>query len=329
MGGVGAVHAGDVHQVGHHGGSRGLGARALAVVQRGADGIAVHHHGVHGAFHIGDQALGRDQAGVHAQLDALVRALGDAQQLDAVAQLLGVLDVGRRQLGDAFHIGLVELHGDAEGNRAHQGGLVGRIHALDVEGGVGFGIAQALRLLQHHIEVQALVTHFGQDEVGRAVDDARHPLDGVGGQAFAQRLDDGDTTGHGRFIGHHHALFGRRLEDFRAMHGQQRLVGGDHMLAGRNRFQYQGLGNAVATDQLHHHVDVGVGDDLARIAHHLGSVAHHGLGARGIQVGHHGNLNATTRATADLFLVALQHVESAAAHGANAQQAYLDRFHKV
>ena len=55
---------------------------------------------------------------MHAQLDAFRRALGDAQQLDAVAELLGVADVGRLQLGDAFDVGLVELHRDAEGDRA-------------------------------------------------------------------------------------------------------------------------------------------------------------------------------------------------------------------
>ena len=113
------------------------------------------------------------------------------------------------------------------------------------------------------------------------------------------------------------------------MHGQQRLIGRHHVLARGNRFQHQGLGDAVATDQLDHHVDVGVGDDGAGIAHHLDGITDDLLGARGIQVGHHGNLNATTRAAADLFLVALQHVESAAAHGANAQQAYLDRFHSL
>jgi hypothetical protein len=68
--GVGRVQAGDVHQVGNHGAGRGLGARPLAVVQRGAHGIALHHHGVHGAFDVGDQALGGHQARVHAQLHA-------------------------------------------------------------------------------------------------------------------------------------------------------------------------------------------------------------------------------------------------------------------
>ncbi len=70
---VGGVQAGDVDQVGNHGAGGGLAARALAVVQRGAHGIALHHHGVHRAFDVGNQALGRHQAGVHAQLHALCR----------------------------------------------------------------------------------------------------------------------------------------------------------------------------------------------------------------------------------------------------------------
>jgi hypothetical protein len=49
-------------------------------------------------------------------------------------------------------------------------------------------------------------------------------------------------------------------KDLGAVHGQQRLVGGDHVLAGGNRFEHQRLGNAVAADQLDDDVDLGVGD---------------------------------------------------------------------
>ena len=37
----------------------------------------------------------------------------------------------------------------------HQRQLVGGVHAFDVEGGVGFGVAEALGFLQHGAEVQA------------------------------------------------------------------------------------------------------------------------------------------------------------------------------
>ncbi len=105
------------------------------------------------------------------------------------------------------------------------------IDAFDVEGRIGFGITEALRFLEYVVEGQPLVAHFGQDEVGRAVDDAGDPFDAVGGQAFAQRLDDRDAAGHRRFEGHHHALLLGGGENLGAMHGEQRLVGGDHVLA--------------------------------------------------------------------------------------------------
>ena len=324
---VGGVQAGNVHQVGDHGAGGGLRARTLAVVQRGAHGVALHHHGVHRAFHIGNQALGRHQAGVHAQLDALLGALGDAQQLDAVTQLLGVLDVGRTQFGDAFDVGLVELHRNAESDGRHDGGLVRGVHAFDVEGRIGLGIAQALGFLEHYFKVQALVAHLGQDEVGGAVDDAGNPLDAVGRKTFAQRLDDGDAPGHGGFKRHHHPPGRCRRKNLGAVHGQQGLVGGDHVLAGGNRLQHQRLGHAIAANQLDHDVDVRVGDDGTCVVDHLNLRTHHALGALHIQIGHHGNLNAPASAAADFVLVALQYVEHAAADGADAQQAYLDGFH--
>ena len=275
------------------------------------------------------QALGRHQRGVHAQLHALGGALGDAQQLDAVAQLLGVLDVLRAQLGDALDVGLVELHRDAEGDGRHDGGLVRGVHAFDVEGRVGLRVAQALRVLQGDVEVQALVAHFGQDEVGRAVDDADDPLDAVGREALAQRLDDGDAAGHRRLERDHHAAPVRGGEDLGAVHRQQRLVGGDDVLAGFDRLHDELPGNAVAADQLDHDVDVGVGDDGARVVHDFHAVADDLLGACGVQVGHHGDLDAAAGAALDLFLVALEDVEDAGADGADAQQAYLDGFHVV
>ena len=53
------------------------------------------------------------------------------------------------------------------------------------------------------------------------------------------------------------------------------------------------------------------------------------MGAGHIEVSHHGDFNATASTALDFFLVALEHIESATAHGTNAQQAYFDRFHRL
>jgi hypothetical protein len=176
-------------------------------------------------------------------------------------------------------------------------------------------------------KVQTLVAHLGQDEIGGAVDDAGNPLDAVGRQPFAQRLDDRNAAGHRRLERHHHPLGGCGSEDLGAMHRQQRLVGRDHVLAGRDGLQHQCLGDAVAADEFDHDVDVGVGNHGACVVHHRDVRAHDGPRARHIQIGHHGDFDAAPGAALDFMLVALEHVERAAAHGAYAQQAYLDRFH--
>ena len=201
------------------------------------------------------------------------------------------------------------------------------IHAFDVEGRIGFGVTQALRFFQHGVEAQALVAHFGQDEVGGAVDDAGDPFDAVGGQAFAQRLDDGDAAGHCRLERHHHALVLRRLEYFVAVRGQQCLVGGDHMLAVGDRLQHQLFRHTIAADQFD--------DDVHfRIGHHGKRIVGHATGAAGdflrqfhVLVRHHGDADGAAGTAGDFFRVALQYGEGAAADGADAEKSYVDWFH--
>jgi len=102
---------------------------------------------------------------VHAQLDALRGVLGDPEQLDSVAELLGVADVSFGEPGDPFLVALVELHRDAEGDRRHDGELVPGVHAFDIEGRVCLGIAEFFRFLEHRAERQSLVAHLREDEL--------------------------------------------------------------------------------------------------------------------------------------------------------------------
>ncbi len=121
---------------------------------------------------------------MHPQLDPGRRAPRDAQQLDPVAEFLGVADVLLREIGDALGIRLVELHRDAVGDRRHDGEFVRRIDSLNVEPRIGFGIAEPLRLGQHVLEARTFLTHLRKNKVRGPVDDSRDPLDTVGGKAF-------------------------------------------------------------------------------------------------------------------------------------------------
>ena len=74
--------------------------------------------------------------------------------------------------------------------------------------------------------------HLGEDVVAGAVEDALDRLHVIGHQALAQRLDDGHAARHRRLEFQLQAFFARPVAaSSRAMLGQQRLVGGHHMLA--------------------------------------------------------------------------------------------------
>ena len=105
------------------------------------------------------------------------------------------------------------------------------------------------------------IAHRRENEVRRAVDDAGDPFDAVGGQPFAQRLDDRHATGDGALERHHHALRVRRGEDLVAVLREERLVGGDDVLAMGDRVEHQRACRLDAADELADDVDVRIAHD--------------------------------------------------------------------
>jgi hypothetical protein len=250
---------------------------------------------------------------MHTQLDARVGTARHAEMLDAVAQLLGVDDVLASDVRDALGIYMVELQRDTEGDGGQDGELMGGVDAFHVEGGVGLGIAEFLRLFEHVGEVATLVAHLGENEVAGAVDDAGQPFDAVARQALADRLDDGDAAGHGGLEGHHHAFELGLGEDFVAVMGDQRLVGGDHVLAVGDGLAHQVAGQIGAADQLDDDLHLGVVDDL----HGVGGQPDTGglANALTVQVTRRrvSDLDAAPCPARDFLRIAAQHVDGAAA----------------
>src|SRR5690606_38878 len=153
------------------------------------------------------------------------------------------------------------------------------------------------------------------------------PLNTVGRQAFANCLDDRNTTGHSGFEGHHDATLVSSGKNLVAMLGQQRLVGGDHVLALGNGFHDPLACQGVATHQLDHNIDLGV-------AHHIHAVCGQGdlvphQRACLFQVTHSNSdhLNTATGAASDFICIAFQYVPGAAANHTQTQQTYFDRTH--
>ena len=131
---------------------------------------------------------------MHALLDAVVGALGDAEQLDAIAELVGRLEIGRRDRRNALDIDRVRIDLGAEREAGQDRELVRGVVALDVEGRIGLGIAEPLRVLQAVGERQLLPLHAREDVIAGAVEDAVDAREASCRPALAQRLDDRDAA---------------------------------------------------------------------------------------------------------------------------------------
>ena len=111
------------------------------------------------------------------------------------------------------------------------------------------------------------------------------------------------------------------LEHEVAFLGQQRLVGGDHMLAAGQCGQHPVQRGAGATHGLDHHVHVGVGGHGMGIGQHLHVRASQGLGPCHVACGHVGDHHVPSGAPGNGVVVAAQHGQRACPHSAQAQQA--------
>ncbi len=191
--------------------------------------------------------------------------LRDRQQLDRVAELGRVGNVHRRDAGDAFDVHVLEVHRRPEGEVHQDRQLVGGVDALYVERRIGFRVARRLRFLQDFVERATGFGHLGQDVVRRAVDDPVEGQQPVGRQAFGQGAQDGNPAADTRFKADVHTGPGRRFKELFPVDRQQRLVGGDDVLALGHRLEQEPLGRIVAPDQLDDDVDRGLVDDLAGV----------------------------------------------------------------
>jgi hypothetical protein len=174
-----------------------------------------------------------------------------------------------------------------------------------------------------------LLPHLRQDEVGRAVDDARDPLDAVRGESFAQRLDDRYAAGNGSLESDHDTFPLCRGKDLVAMCGEQRLVGSNHVLAVLDCLQHEFPRHAIAADEFDDNIDFRIRHDRKRVVGDACCAFRHLSRQIEILVGNNRDADRAPRAPRDLFFVACEHRERAAAHSADAEQSYVDGFHVI
>ena len=164
-------------------------------------------------------------------------------------------DVDGGDAGDALvrHVG--EAGAAVEGDRGEDRHLGGRVLAADVLRGVGLGVAEPLRLLEHVGVVGAGLAHRAEHVVGRAVDDAEDRLDLGRDQRLAQHLDDGHGADGAGLEAEVDAVLLRRLEQLGAVLAEQLLVGRHDVLAGLQGAALEVERRAHPADELDDDVD--------------------------------------------------------------------------
>ena len=194
-------------------------------------------HRVEGAADAGQRMAAVEEGRVHADAEPAVDALGGADELEPQPEVARVLHVVGGDVLDALVEHLVEVHGRVEGQPREDRHLGRRVLAVDVLGGVGLGVAQRLGLGQRVVVGGAGLRHAREDEVRRPVDDPVQAVDVGAGQRLLQHADDGHHAGHRGLEAQLHAVLARRGPQLLAVLGEQLLVGGDDVLAGRHRAQ--------------------------------------------------------------------------------------------
>ena len=199
--------------------------------------------------------------------------LGDAEQLDDVAEALRHRDVVRGDAADVVAARVVGIdrrgaHDDlgAERDGGHDRRLGAGVVTLDVCRGIAFGEPESLGVGERSAVVGAVLGHLREDVVGGAVDDPHDPGHGLAAQALAQGPHHRDATGHRCLEQQVDTAFVRRGEQFGADVREQLLVRSDHRFAVSQRRGDQLPRRLDAADHLDHEVD-------RRVGHHCGGVA--------------------------------------------------------
>src|SRR5947208_1681271 len=230
------------------------------------DKIAFGDDRVEDTLDRGDRRLARHHAGMDALFEPVIGQPRNAEQLDAVAEFLGEIDVEPRDVADPLGIDAAEIDRAAKGDAREDRELVRGIDTVDVEAWIGFGITELLRLGEDLGKFAAGLAHRRQDVVRGAVEDAVDARQAIAGEALAQRLYDRDAARHRSLESERDAgLLGLRGEPGAVLR-HQRLVGGDDVLFMLERavddVERDALG---AADQLDDDIDLRIGGHRRRI----------------------------------------------------------------
>lgn len=280
-GGAGAEVTGEAHQIGDDGDAGGIGAGAFSVVEGIGAVSASGPDGVVGAADGGEDGVLGNQGGTDGDEEALGGGFSGADEADGAADLGGVAEVDGGNGADAGSGNVGGRQLDAEREGGEEGEFGAGIEAVDVGGGVGFGVAEALGFGENGVEFAVILLDFAEDVVTGAVEDAVEGFEAVGGDTFAKDAVDGDAAADAGFHGEEDTAGRSLAPEGDAVEGDEFLVGGDNGLAGGDGGLDDFPGDGGAADQFGDDFDVRVGDDVAPVVGDEGAVKPRGESLRG------------------------------------------------
>jgi len=266
----------DSDVIAEDGAGRRLATGTAPVEHQLAGRLGFDEDGVESLTHAGERVPPRNHRRVDSHGNPCRRAvfaigaLADREQLDDAVHVLGGLDVGRGDLGDALAVDVLAGDPSVEGEAGEDRRLGRRVEALDIGRRVGLGITERLGLAHRVGEALPGRVHLVEHVVGRAVDDPHDLAHGVAGEGFAQRPQQRYAARHRRLEVEVDAMLGGGGIQGRAVLGEESLVGRDDRGTVRHGAQDEGAGGLDAADDLDD--DVGAGDEIGGVGGEEGRV---------------------------------------------------------
>ena len=165
-------------------------------------------------------------------------------------------------MADSLRGNGTSLHGTSKREGGENGDLVCGIKAINISGGIGFGVTEFLGIPEHGVVGRALIGHSREDVVGGAVDDSADPVDAVPPKGLLERFDDRDATSDRGFDQHVDTGLCRSLGDFLTVPSDHSLVGCHHRFAGGDGLEDECSRWLDATDDFNDHINAWVIDHI-------------------------------------------------------------------
>ena len=267
----------------------------------------------------------RQEDGMDAHVDALLRLLADGEELHDVTEVLRVSDVIGRDLRDALDGDIVETDARVECDGREDRRLARGVEAVDVRRGVRLRVAFLLRLLEHVVVARAAFAHLREHVVRRSIHDTHDLRDAVRREALLERRDDRDAAADARLEAEVRLVRLRHREELLPVLRDDVLVRRDDVLARRERLEHVLLRGVNAAHDLDDDGDLIIAEDVLDAIRELHARK---IGTRLLHVAHEHfrEHDACADARGDLLQVLLEHAHHAGADRAGPQEPDLDCF---